>query len=344
MSSSRKRKNRPGAHVLQEETENSPDPALFIQAHEADILRGSQAKQAADSLEVNKGHPVRPGGLIQLNSSNLTPVPFPNDAEDDFISTAKDRTTKSVVWVDRYDARLLLDALPKFAPQQSPPSPSGWSDLPSDTEDTFFFSPHEAEDYRREKRRKLMDEAREARLKARKAEDGEPEEDEADIWGGSDEEPDEAQAALMRRTAASIVAAADPLQLEMRILASYGGDKRFAFLRGRWKDAWVAIKRSAEKEEEAKKSSAPADGLGNLADYGDSDEEEEEEEPIAKPEPELAARQARAKAWAEARRAPKSKSDRMYLINSLLPDLIGSFHPGTGSEKYRCVCLRVGLT
>ncbi|KAH0835574.1 hypothetical protein J3R83DRAFT_9279 [Lanmaoa asiatica] len=38
------------------------------------------------------------------------------------------------------------------------------SDLPSDSEDTFFFSPDELEDYRREKRRRLIDRGREERL------------------------------------------------------------------------------------------------------------------------------------------------------------------------------------
>ncbi|KAJ7471964.1 hypothetical protein FB451DRAFT_1251534 [Mycena latifolia] len=307
MSTSRKRKHRAGKgqYVLQDEpeTDTSPDPALFIQAHEADILRGAQARHAADSLEIaSTGEPARPGGLIQWNPPNLNPAPFPSDADDSFTSTPPDRPAKNAVWVDRYDARLLLDALPKFALQNSPPSPSGWSDLPSDAEDTFFFSPHEADDYRQEKRRKLMDRAREERLKARKAEDGEPEEEE-DVWGGSDEEPDEAQAALMKRTAASITSTANPAQLEMRILANYGADKRFAFLRGRWKAAWLAMKRDADKEEKAKKSNT-VDGLGNLADYGDSDEEDVQ----PKPEPDLAARQARAKAWAEARRAAKSST------------------------------------
>ncbi|KAJ6524445.1 hypothetical protein DFH09DRAFT_186904 [Mycena vulgaris] len=316
MSSSRKRKNRPGkgSYVLHDEPDTSPDPALFIRAHEADILRGSQAKQAAESLEATQhiahlGESARPGGgLIQWSPPSLHTAPaFPSDVDDDFASAPQDRrTVKNAVWVDRYDARLLLDALPKFPRQNTPPSPSGWSDLPSDTEDTFFFSPDEAEDYRQEKRRKLMDRAREERLKARKAEDGEPEEEE-DVWGGSDEEPDEAQAVLMRRTAASIMSTGNPAQLEMRILANYGGDKRFSFLRGRWKAAWITMKRNAEKEEEAKKSTS-ASGLGNLADYGDSDDEEEE--PETKPEPDLVARQARAKAWAEARRAAKSNTSK----------------------------------
>lgn len=66
-------------------------------------------------------------------------------------------------------------------------SPTGWSDLPSDTEDTFFFDPDEVEEYQREKRRKLMDQSREDRLRALQAED-EPGAPQEDIWGGSDEE------------------------------------------------------------------------------------------------------------------------------------------------------------
>ncbi|KAJ7915665.1 hypothetical protein B0H13DRAFT_1475119, partial [Mycena leptocephala] len=288
---------------------------LFIQAYEADIIRGPQAKQAADSLDVAqhlsiRGDRARPSGLIQWNPPNLHTAPaFPSDADDDFASSSPDTTVNNPVWVDRYDARLLLESLPKSNPNFAPPSPTGWSDLPSDTEDTFFFSPHEADDYRQEKRRKLMDQAREERLKARRAEDGEPEEE--DVWGGSDEEPDEAQAMLMERTAASIMATGNPAQLEMRILANYGGDKRFAFLRGRWKAAWIAMKQKAQKAQEAKKPPTPTVGLGNLADYGDSDEDEDKDEeevdPDLQPKPEtaLAGRQARAKAWAESRRASR---------------------------------------
>jgi hypothetical protein len=57
--------------------------------------------------------------------------------------------------------------------------------LPSDTEDTFFFTPCEIEDYRRDKRRRLIDQNREDRLRALAAtEEGEH----SDRWGGSDEE------------------------------------------------------------------------------------------------------------------------------------------------------------
>ncbi|KAJ7302329.1 hypothetical protein DFH08DRAFT_1089805 [Mycena albidolilacea] len=331
MSSARKRKNRPGkAQFVQDDVDTSLDPALFIQAYEADIIRGPQAKQAADSLDFiqhlsNRGDRTRPSALIQWNPPDLyAAAAFPSDADDDFtFSSTPDKSVNNTVWVDRYDARLLLDALPKSThplPPLSPPSPTGWSDLPSDSEDTFFFSPDEADDYRREKRRKLMDHTREERLKARRVEDGVPEEEGEDVWGGSDEEPDEAQTILMERTAASVISGRNPAQLEMRILANYGSDKRFAFLRGRWKAAWAAMKRKAlekEREEASKQSApAPASGLGNLADYGDSDEEEEEEEadaeaapdPAPRPQTALAARQARAKAWAESRRAAKSNA------------------------------------
>ena len=99
----------------------------------------------------------------------------------------------------RYDARLLLDTLPNQNPKiptqstvsKEPDSPTGWSDLPSDTEDTFFFTPDETEDFRREKRRRLLERAREERLKARMEEDhveDEENQEEEDVWGGSDEE------------------------------------------------------------------------------------------------------------------------------------------------------------
>ena len=206
----------------------------------------------------------------------------------------------------RYDVRLLLDDLPDFqeTTQPGPPSPSGWSDLPSDSEDTFFFSPDELEDYRREKRRRLIDRGREERLMALAVIDGQ--EEDPDPWGGSDEEvtyllsipcrsfwsfltsaaqPDEAQRELMRRTASHIISSPNPGQLEMRILTNYGTDKRFAFLRGRWSRVWRTEKERAKQcqAEEAKKvqpSMAPAP-LGGLASYGDSDTESEELE--AKP-------------------------------------------------------------
>jgi hypothetical protein len=89
-----------------------------------------------------------------------------------------------------YDARLLLDTLPAN-PQsrrfdKSPDLGDDWEDLPPDSEDLFFFSLAEAEDIRREKRRRLVESNHEARLLAMKASD--PVEPEANTWEGSDEE------------------------------------------------------------------------------------------------------------------------------------------------------------
>jgi hypothetical protein len=116
----------------------------------------------------------------------------------------------------RYDARLLLDALPPFsanivdhteasnndnapapAPAQAPfradsPTPSGWSDLPSDAEDTFFLTPEETTDLHRTKRLRHFDALRTARLRALSPDatnnTGADVNADADPWGDSDEE------------------------------------------------------------------------------------------------------------------------------------------------------------
>jgi hypothetical protein len=110
----------------------------------------------------------------------------------------------------RYDARLLLDALPRIgrgtadptAPTDAtatapsrPDSPrgggGGWSDLPSDAEDTFFLTPDETADLHRTKRLRHLDALRTARLRALSPDDAPATGgayDADDPWGGSDEE------------------------------------------------------------------------------------------------------------------------------------------------------------
>ncbi|KAF9039270.1 hypothetical protein BJ165DRAFT_1497187 [Panaeolus papilionaceus] len=196
-------------------------------------------------------------------------------------STPSGRPLAQSIWVDRYDIRLLLDSLPSIPLDPHSiststiraSSPSGWSDLSSDAEDTFFFTTEETEDFRRDKRRRLIEQAREERLKQRLEEDGDDAEndDTHDAWGGSDEEPDETQALLMARTATHLASSPNPAQLEMRILANHGADARFAFLlpKGRWSRAWVTAKDKVkiEKEKEAKEKEKQAT-LGGLAGYG----------------------------------------------------------------------------
>jgi len=69
-------------------------------------------------------------------------------------------------------------------------SPSGWSDLPSDTEEMFFFSPEEVADFRNEKCQRLVEQAQEERVKARSEEEKEMLQDSVngEHWGNSDEE------------------------------------------------------------------------------------------------------------------------------------------------------------
>ncbi|KAI9069861.1 hypothetical protein FKP32DRAFT_1586549 [Trametes sanguinea] len=216
----------------------------------------------------------------------------------------------------------------------------------------FFLSPEEVEDYRREKRRRVIHEDREARLRALKAErDEEPVDPRAD-WGGSDEEPDEDQFQLMRRTASHVLSSPNPAQLEMRILANHGADPRFAFLRGRWSRAWRLTKTKAridmdaakgqdsKKKETTRVPATSVAAIGGLGEYGDSDEEEEGGiDPVSPTETRAdqqaddvpteesnalagsddilkAARRARAREWAEKRRAAKGVTDRQENVDS----------------------------
>ncbi|KAJ7594001.1 hypothetical protein C8J56DRAFT_425492, partial [Mycena floridula] len=281
------------------------DPVLFVVAHEADIIRGPQATAAAASLEF---HDNKPGsGLLRWTGYRIATA----YRAEDVVQEAEDEKEKEV-WVDRYDARLLLDALPLPSTSRAS-SPTGWSDLPSDTEDTFFLSNDEAEEHRIEKRRRLMDQNREERIRAREAEDGDVVKIQQDVWGGSDEEPDEPQREIMRRTAEKLVSSPDAVQLEMRILANHGADPRFAFLRGRWSRSWALVKANQrEKDKQAKDKQAM--GLGLLADYPDSEEETASPEEPSPPEPpypdaeKKAARLAKAKEWAEKRRGAKQET------------------------------------
>jgi len=190
----------------------------------------------------------------------------------------------------RYDVRLILDPPSTYQGpgERRSPSPSGWSDIPSDTENTFFFGKTEAENYRRDKRRRLLESAREERLRA--LEVLEPADEPQETCWESDEEvrvseplslihgsnlplgvkqPDKVQKDLMQRTALHIQSSPNPAQLEMKILANHGADHRFAFLRGRWSRCWKATTDHARAE--FLKRDEPA-GLGGLAGYGSDDD------------------------------------------------------------------------
>jgi hypothetical protein len=96
----------------------------------------------------------------------------------------------------RYDILHLLPSLPNRSHRAvSPASSTGWTDMPSDAEDTFFLSGDEGDEYEREKKRRRIDAARERRveaLKTRMAEEEEArkrvEQPADDVWGDDDEE------------------------------------------------------------------------------------------------------------------------------------------------------------
>ncbi|KAJ3988998.1 hypothetical protein F5890DRAFT_175902 [Lentinula detonsa] len=290
--SSRKRKhvsrNKVFPNRMPEGDNTTTDSALYVQAYEADIIRGPRGHVAALSLEVRNVEGERDvgSGLIRLGGDDISPNSL-NDEWDDYTSKGPSLSNHEAVWVDRRHL-ILPFILQNFrfdlsgestvrqvdiAPSSS--SPTGWSDLPSDAEDTFFLTADEIEDYRREKRRRLMERTRDERLKARMEEDG----DEEEIWGGSDEEPEESQREIMRRTAKSIIASPNPAQLELRILANHGADARFAFLRGRWSRAWNTVKAHARVDKlEQEQKATHFVRMGLVADYSDSDEGGEDDE------------------------------------------------------------------
>ncbi len=152
---------------------------------------------------------------------------------------------------------------------------------------------------------------------------------------------------LMRRTAAHIVHATNDAQLRARILAHHGADVRFAFLRGRWSRAWALAQAEANRAVlEERENAQSAGALGGLTGYGsasDDDAEDDkdggddeikvnngdgvtehaqvlggtlEDEQVNQEPEEVAlrtaqeARRAKAREWAEKRRAAKALVDR----------------------------------
>jgi hypothetical protein len=131
----------------------------------------------------------------------------------------------------------------------------------------------------------------------------------------------------------------------MRILANFGNDKRFAFLRGRWSKRWNLIKVKARLETERNKEKDQSDvmmeknsaglSLGLVTGYGSDDDDSERDDDMEEPgsislkgknaahdppaelpdtttveEVAKEARRKRAKEWAEKRREMKSMKFR----------------------------------
>ncbi|KAG8876721.1 hypothetical protein FRB97_003981 [Tulasnella sp. 331] len=194
------------------------------------------------------------------------------------------------VWVDRFDALLLITSLPSITTSSQPSTAAAlneddetWSNLPSDSEDTFFLTPLETRAYHRDKRLRAMDRLRDERMRALEAQEAEERQRsgatafaDEDVWGGDDEEPtSQPQLDLMSRTAKHILSSPNPTQLESRILANHGMDPRFAFLRGRWKRRWEAVKADVINKTKATRP-VPAASSSSLVMYGSGSESDSE--------------------------------------------------------------------
>lgn len=107
----------------------------------------------------------------------------------------------------------------------------------------------------------------------------------------------------MKRTASHILSSPNAAQLEMRILANHGADKRFAFLRGRWSRFWKLTKGQISQEREQTKEAV---GLGGLAGYSSDESDSDPPPTVAEDENAIReARRARLREWSEKRRAAK---------------------------------------
>lgn len=113
---SRKRKGRPYEAQTHEQppVSHQPDTVLFIQAYEADIVRGPQATAAAKSLEFKAAEKSdQPGdvgdGLILWDSRVELPAYDVSSNESIALSqrsdsAPSDRSKGRGLWVDRYAA------------------------------------------------------------------------------------------------------------------------------------------------------------------------------------------------------------------------------------------------
>ena len=106
----KKRKARPYERPEPGIERQEPDPSLFIQAHEADLVHGPQARQAARSLEVTReGDKLVIGdGLLQWTGGLRHSFREDNVEEhvqlgDELRSVEEEKSgTEGGIWVDRY--------------------------------------------------------------------------------------------------------------------------------------------------------------------------------------------------------------------------------------------------
>ncbi|CAH7675684.1 hypothetical protein BY996DRAFT_8384594 [Phakopsora pachyrhizi] len=240
---------------------------ISVEALEAELCDDQELARLAES----RSDQVEGGRLIRLGETTVK-------AED------------TGTWVDRYDARLLLSPphstsfqLPRIV-TPPPISPTGYSDLPSDHEEMFYFEPEERDQIAQKKQRRKRDDEASRRIKMREEEDRQHEEEIR-----LSKIPPAEQISLMSRTLAALRASPAPSMLEIRILTNHGNDSRFSsFLRrdGKWREYWDNMKSGlietdsipfAPQSSPQLVASTPKTLMG-LADYGESSEEDADDD------------------------------------------------------------------
>ncbi|KAF5338846.1 hypothetical protein D9758_015570 [Tetrapyrgos nigripes] len=93
--------------IHQEVTLFTPDPVLFIQAHETEVIRGPNGHATAQSLEVmiKRKDAERDWGigsaLMRWGGDAVVPHGFPGDDNEN--GAWPSTLTSEGIWVDRYD-------------------------------------------------------------------------------------------------------------------------------------------------------------------------------------------------------------------------------------------------
>ncbi|GJN91873.1 hypothetical protein Rhopal_004898-T1 [Rhodotorula paludigena] len=237
------------------------------------------------------------------------------------------------VYTDRYDILHLLPSLPPDTTTATPtatpahprsPSP-GFSDLPSDHEELFYFSPAERIELERRKKRRRLEVEREERL--RRVEEREREEREAEEAQVPDGVPsqsdDSTQLVLMQRLHATLSSSPNPSLLELRILANHGSDPRFAFLRpgpaagaagARWRGVWERIRRGEDVRLDEDGEVVVAVTVQEDGDTGAEDSAAQVELDEAERRKKQEMKAAKAREWAQRRKEARAVAERKSAV------------------------------
>ncbi|GAC99117.1 hypothetical protein PHSY_006715 [Pseudozyma hubeiensis SY62] len=156
---------------------------------------------------------------------------------------------KQTVTTDRYDAVHLLSELPPKPPHTGstvlPMEDVGWSDLDSDTEDMFYMTDVEADQFKHDKARSALEAQRATRLaNLSSVSPSPPLHHEATIE--EELKLSRSQFELMQKTARIVASSSNASQLELKILTNHASDERFSFLHKtrnlHWNAIWEQLK------------------------------------------------------------------------------------------------------